>query len=57
MKSSGMGIMMIAKNPRRVEAQRGSSLLYICVANSGKDAPKSERMIVFAERAEAASIR
>jgi hypothetical protein len=57
MKSTGIGIINTATHPNNVLAQRGSNALYICDANSGNVAPNSERTMVLAERAEAASNR
>jgi len=56
-KSTGMGIINIATHPNNVLAQRGFNALYICDANSGNVAPKSERTMVLAESAEAVSAR
>ena len=57
MKSAGMGIINITTHPNNVLAQRGFNTLYICDANSGNVAPKSEQTMVVAESAEAVSAR
>lgn len=57
MNSSGIGIMTSERSPRSVDAQRGFSLSYMLVANSGKVAPKEERKTVLAAMAVAATCR
>ena len=52
--TNGIGIITSAMHPRRVDAHRGFSFSYICVANSGKPAPKRERTTVEADIALAA---
>lgn len=52
-----MGKRRRAIPARRVDAQRGLSFSYICVANKGKPAPKADRTTVDEARAEAATMR
>ena len=47
--------MSNAMNPSKVDAHRGFSLSYICVANSGNAAPARLRQTVLDARAEAAT--
>ena len=55
--TNGMGTMTSAMKPMRVEAHRGFSASYICVAKRGNAAPNAERATVFAARADAATKR
>ena len=52
-----MGTMTSAMHPRSVDAQRGFSVSYICVAKSGNAAPNNDRTTVIADSALAATAR
>lgn len=53
----GIGTINNAKQPSNVEAHLAFKASYICVANSGKAAPKTLRTTVLAAKADAATNR